>query len=292
MRYSFNTYKDMAFEELQRRLGEENVELVTVPKNNGVMLQGVQLKMESGMACPVMYFNNVKEVFDEADVINFVREAERIFRETESFSVDAVKKIRDWGIAKDVLRAKVINYESNKEYLTDKPFVRFLDLAVLFQISTAGIVRECEDGMITVNNNMMKCWGVDVETIYKEALNNLEQSDYRVCSMSSMLNMMVFDSDGDLADETLCVATTYEGYCGASVILSNSILHKASELMKCDRFYILPSSIHEILLIDCTKAELKDLQKMVEDVNDSIVEIQDILSNTVYIFENGCVKVA
>ena len=62
--------------------------------------------------------------------------------------------------------------------------------------------------------------------------------------------------------------------------------------MQCNRFYILPSSIHEILLVDCDKAELSALQNMVRDVNRTVLDAQDVLSDTVYIFENDCVKVA
>ena len=292
MRYSFNIYKDIVLKNLQNKLGAENVNLVTVPKNNGVKLQGVQLNMGINMASPVMYFNTAEECYDDLDVMRFVEEAEKLFHSAATFSSEAVMVLRDWEIAKKGLRAKMINYVANKEYLKDKPFVRYLDLAVMFQISTTGIVCGCEDGVITVNNSMMKCWGIDKETLFTEAMKNLEQSDYRICSMSNMMECMVFDNGGSLSDETFCVATTYEGNGGASVILSTNILNKASERMNCKKFYIIPSSVHEILLIDCMKAKLEHLQVVVKDVNTNILDEQDVLADTVYIFDGGIVKIA
>lgn len=292
MRYSFNTYKDMVLEKLHKKLGEENVRFVEIPKNNGVKLQGVQLNMGTDMASPVMYFNNM-ECYSDADVERFVEEAEKLFHSGETFSMEAVMAIRDWETARTGLRAKVVNYEANKECLEDKPFVRFLDLAVMFMIATEGIVQGCADGVITVNNCMMKFWtDVDEMVLYKEAIKNLEQSNYHVCSMSSVLDLMVFDNDGSLADEKLCIATSYDGRNGACVILSPTILNEAIRRMQCERIYIIPSSVHEILLIDCAKAELGDLQYMVRDVNETIVDTQDILSDTIYIFEEGVVKTA
>ena len=292
MRYSFNTYKDIVLEELQDKLGEENVRFVEVQKNNGVKLQGLQLNMGTDMAAPVMYFHNT-ECYSDADVERFVEEAEKLFHSKETFSTEAVMAIRDWEIARTGLRAKVVNYEANKECLKDKPFVRFLDLAVIFVIATEGIVQGCEDGVITVNNSMMKFWaGVDEMVLHKEAIKNLEQSNYRVCSMSSLLDIMVFDNDESLADEKLCVATSYDGRNGACVILSPTILSEAIRRMQAERIYIIPSSVHEILLIDCAKVELVDLQHMVKDVNENFVDTQEILSDTIYIFEDGVVKIA
>ena len=44
----------------------------------------------------------------------------------------------DWfsnfDIVKTKLRIKLVNYEKNKEYLADKPFVKVLDLAAMFYI--------------------------------------------------------------------------------------------------------------------------------------------------------------
>ena len=63
MRYSYNVYKDITLDSLQKKLGEENVRLVEIPQNNGVKLQGVQLNMETDVASPMLYFNNKKEFY-------------------------------------------------------------------------------------------------------------------------------------------------------------------------------------------------------------------------------------
>lgn len=293
MLYSFNSYKDMVVEDLQDRLGEENVAVITVPKNNGVKLQGVQLNMGLGMACPVMYFNEKKDVYDEADVMDFVDKATRIFHEAESFSSEVLMAIHDWELVKQIVLPKVINGTTNEETLDNKPHVRFLDLAVIFMIPTEGISADIAAGVITVNNSMMKQWGIANEELYMVAKENLQKSKYKVHGMTNVLSAVdEGEWETEEVDDILYMATTYDGNNGAAVILSTDFMKEAGRKMQCNRFYILPSSIHEILLVDCDKAELSALQNMVRDVNRTVLDAQDVLSDTVYIFENDCVKVA
>ena len=71
--------------------------------------------------------------------------------------------------------------------------------------------------------------------------------------------------------------------CGASVIISEQIRKDL-----CQRFgqdmYILPSSIHELLLVPADgKVPVSELQKLVESVNRESVSSLDRLSDSVYL---------
>lgn len=287
MRYSFNIYKDMVIDTLRNKLGEDKVRLVTVPKNNGVRLQGIQLNVGADRALPIIYFNDNEECYSDTDIECFVKEAEKIFYGGSGFSIEDTMAIYNWEIAKNGLRFKLVNYEANKQNLIDKPFVRFMDLAAMFIVSTEKIVLGCGDGVVTVNNSLVKSWGVDKEKLYKKAMKNLEQSNYSILGLGSMFGIME-----ERDEDTLYVATTYDAYCGATVALSRKILNEACEKMNCERIFILPSSVHEILLIDCKKADLECLKSMVKDVNVSILDPQEYLSDNVYVYECGEVKIA
>lgn len=64
----------------------------------------------------------------------------------------------------------------------------------------------------------------------------------------------------------------------ASLILHEDIRKQIGEFMKGD-FYILPSSIHETLLVpDNGDFDVKALNAMVKEVNATEVALEDILS--------------
>ena len=56
--------------------------------------------------------------------------------------------------------------------------------------------------------------------------------------------------------------------------------------MKKETLTILPSSIHECLIINAEDEpkDIDELREMVKEVNETVVSDQDILSNNVYIY--------
>lgn len=74
---------------------------------------------------------------------------------------------------------------------------------------------------------------------------------------------------------------------GAAAMLRTDLLQEFAE-EKDSSFFILPSSIHEILLIlDNGRYTVDALQDMVISVNETEVENIDRLSNNVYYFKKG-----
>lgn len=80
---------------------------------------------------------------------------------------------------------------------------------------------------------------------------------------------------------------------GANIMLYKEYLEIAAEKMNGD-FYILPSSIHELLAVPVSTAEIEKLRQMVKEVNDNEVAPEEILGYEVYRYnrETGEVEVA
>lgn len=80
------------------------------------------------------------------------------------------------------------------------------------------------------------------------------------------------------------VLTNNDKFYGAAGILRTDLLRQFAEEQGCD-FYILPSSVHELILVpdkhDFTKTELRD---MVKTVNEEQVAVEERLSDDVYYF--------
>ena len=73
-------------------------------------------------------------------------------------------------------------------------------------------------------------------------------------------------------------------YFGASAVLDTKKLDEICEIMG-DDLIILPSSIHEVLIISAEGHDPKELCQIVHDVNSSCVSPEEVLSENVYLYD-------
>lgn len=113
---------------------------------------------------------------------------------------------------------------------------------------------------------------------------HLRQHMYKFDTLANVLCMRGHDDDFPI------YALTNESMCfGAGMLFIDSILRKVVETIGCD-FYILPSSVHELLFVpvdnfneDESVEEIEDrLLDMVWEVNHTQVEPNERLSNHIY----------
>lgn len=72
---------------------------------------------------------------------------------------------------------------------------------------------------------------------------------------------------------------------GAACIAYPEVLDMAGKILN-DDYYVLPSSIHEVVLVPESKGmEPDEMDAMVMDINETQVEEEEILSNHAYIYE-------
>lgn len=71
---------------------------------------------------------------------------------------------------------------------------------------------------------------------------------------------------------------------GAAAIIDPNNMDLARSYMQ-DDFYILPSSVHEVLLVKQNQMSVEELEDMVKTVNASAVALQDRLSDHVYKYD-------
>ena len=106
--------------------------------------------------------------------------------------------------------------------------------------------------------------------------------------MKEMMGSEVYEMFGipDDAEETMYVATVPDKNSGAGVIAYQDFMDQAAERVGGD-FFVLPSSINEILLVpdngDMTADALRD---MVKDVNAKEVSPEERLSDNVYHYDS------
>lgn len=176
-----------------------------------------------------------------------------------------------------------VNYSDAN--LDDKPYMQINDIAIVAKSEVA----YNENGAITITNDLVEMLGMSPDEIMTMAMENNAKFSRPVCR--DMLTLMSDLLDADLpkpkADEPkMYVLTNRRGIYGASFIADKQVLGSIAERLGGD-FAILPSSVHELIIIpEIKKHMLPELKAMVEDVNRTlVVEQGTFLSDNVYVYD-------
>lgn len=201
--------------------------------------------------------------------------------------------------AEDQLISCVVGYEKNKAWLKDTPHERLEDLAVYarWQVSDEASLRISDE--ILGNLKMTK----------EEMLLMAKENRKRTAVLQPMETVLFHLMEPEelnrtftgTFDRNIVKCSPYDLYVlgsskpthGAAVGMDLDVL-KAVHKCLDDDFYLLPSSIHETLVIPKSTWDhgVEALRKMVRDVNGSDVPLQDQLTDSVYEFDGNKLKLA
>ncbi len=194
----------------------------------------------------------------------------------------------DFEKAREHLIFRVINYERNREQLRGAPYLRLNDLAITFR----WLASADEAGIATVmiRNEQKEQWGVSLETLVRYAnCNTPRLFPARTAPLEEMITGDCADSPDDLEDERqesrMIVLTNTWGINGASCICYRGLLDELSARFHASLF-ILPSSIHEVILLpDHGMFRVEELEEMVRTTNSRYVAEEERLSDHVYFYD-------
>jgi hypothetical protein len=263
-----------------------------VHKNNGLNLDGLTIMSEESNIAPTIYLNGYyelyKEIMDEPDALEITWHSmkDEYYRHlpVNSFDVDS---FMDYEKVRGNLRLKLVNYKKNEEWLDDVVFVHFLDLAgVVFVNVTMG---KGEQGTITVMKSHMVAWGKSEEDLLHDAMENMKD-DYLITPMEEILkdvmNPIGIEGMNVIEEIPMYVLYNSKRLLGAGLMMVTNVLKEAADMMKCDNIMILPSSIHEIMLLPYEEGniDLAGLTETIREVNESSVEAEEVLSDHPYLY--------
>lgn len=291
-------FQGMVKELLQELLGNEvKVQIVPVPKNNGIILDGLCIVVPGGDISPVIYLNSYYQQYcsEVLSVPDTVEDILKIFRENQYPDFACARQLTDFSKVKDKIMFKVINRDKNNELLQTVPFDNVLDLAMVFYL----MLDKDKNGQMTalIRNSHMELWDVTTAEIKEVAFENTKRElPAKIRSMQDVLkdelikNLGIADV-GDLLETCfgrtvpeppMYVLTNTADIYGAGCMLYPEILREFSESLGQD-LIILPSSTHEVLLIpDNKEMDYKELSDMVTHINQTEVSEEDQLSDKIY----------
>lgn len=309
----YENFKSYIAEHVREHLPEEyaeaDISFVKKTKNNGTVREGMQITKKDARMVPVLYINAAYEEYrggkEMDDVVSGLADSyiEASLSEKE-FRLDMpLEHINEYDRVKDKIICRLVNREANEKLLGDKPFTPVEDLAVTYHIQ----IKSSEDGIgsIAITEAMMDSYGVDTETLHKQALENMERLSPPVIKplkeilvehmlpefMASSglseeeakksLETVIPGTDEGAALEIICISNR-SGINGAACIVSPEVRQKVADMAGGD-YYVLPSSVHEVLAIPKTEDfNCSVLRDMVTGINSSEVSDEEVLSGSVY----------
>lgn len=284
-------------EGIKEKLGEDfAVDVREVMKVN-ITLDGLTILHKSENISPTIYLNSYKEHFDSGrpleDIIEDILSVYELNRNPENI---AVEQFYDFDKLKDKIIVKVIGTDKNERFLEDVPHILMGDLG-LAAIPYVMLKTEPNASMgFQVQHNHLKLWNKSLSDIMPIAAKNTNRM-YRfvVKSMTEVLFTLLnsgelFEEDeleAAFEDVPMYVLTASENKTlGASQLYLKDKIKEFADRCECN-LYILPSSIHELILLreDFTGRNVEELKEMVREVNATEVSEQDFLSDNVYFYD-------
>ena len=283
-------------ETLKENLGTDwTIELHTdVILNNGTTHIALILYKNGEKLHPQIYLERFFEDYKRGKTMKeILQDVMTTYEEAlKNINPDSLSGIEDWEQVKGRLAFRLLSKERNKETLENYVYKEFLDLAAI--VTFCAEIDEQGVKAIRVTHDLAERWNVSNEEILQAAEENTEALfPVRMEPILDTLCRVADISRDDLPEEVLAeedspqimVLTNYLGVNGATVLLYDSFLQQVYEKLR-GKFIILPSSIHEVIVMPLASAPpITDSQKMVEQINRSAVKEEEILSDSVYLYD-------
>lgn len=287
---NYNEFIERVRELLSIRLSHSyEIVLKKVVKNNDVCRYGISAFPKEGnngkKVSRIVYLEDFYQEYEDEQEYNLEGIVSEIcsiltdftspgFNETDYTDIDKVK---------DKIIFELVNYEKNEKRLLDRPYIKIMDLAVIFAFVATDLGRDF--GVVHITNEIAKQFGLTRDEIWEFAkVNTPKLLKADIMPMSSF----VYDEKAD--NEEMYIICNRKKTSGAGVILYDRILEELSSELESD-LYILPSSVHETIVIKADKnKDVYALQEMVKNINNTVVSAEDILSDKVYCYYRNSKK--
>ena len=168
------------------------------------------------------------------------------------------------------------------------PHRKFLNLAVTYRVELPA-PGNLQAG-IRINSSLIGLWGATEEDLHKAAMENLEKEPYNIQPIAKLLGGMAGIPIGAMPElpegmKQQYVLTNEGCRYGAAGMLRQDLMEGFAE-QAGGSFYILPSSIHDLILLpDDHSISAECLKEMVKEVNESVVARKEWLSEDVYYYD-------
>jgi hypothetical protein len=294
----YENFKDRFVEDLKDKLYEKGIEAdVTVNTVNKLndSYEAATIKPVDDKIGVNISINKCFEAYEDGtDYNTTVDKTAQIVADSLENKPDVdLDTLTDYDKMKDKLVMEVVSAETNKDLLETVPHKDIEDMAVVYRF----VLNSDVEGRASIlaTNQMIENFGITADQLHADALENAPRiKPAEIKGMGEVLAEMMGIEQAEMMglypvrpeDEQIFVASVPDKVHGAGVLAYQDFMDQAAERAGGD-FYILPSSIHEILIVpDNGKMGLPELENMVKEVNATQVSPQDKLTDNVYHYDS------
>ena len=189
--------------------------------------------------------------------------------------------------AKDKLFIRVSNAARNEQMLESVPHQIKEDL-----VMTCHVLVSKDRGIAStvVNDNLMKAYGITEDRLFKDAIDNSQKLfPIKIQSLEAMIFDMASEEGLEAPESNknnMLVVTNDQTINGAAALFYPEAMEKIADMIDGD-YYVIPSSIHECLVIpESTQVSYQHLESMLQEVNSAMVAAEEQLSDHIYHYDS------
>ncbi|MCD7818378.1 MAG: DUF5688 family protein [Lachnospiraceae bacterium] len=261
-------------------------QIITVKKTNRGPVQALIVIQSQGKISPVFYIDEVFQEYQQGISIQQLAEkAVSVQMENQAALLD-INVFLDYEKAREQIFCRIIGTIQNQEYLENIPHTDFLDMSVTYHY----VINDRYS--ILINNEHIQQWGISDRHLHETACRNMRRrKPYRLASMAGILKDALHLPIGseavgkpEEAGPEMYVLTNDQMDHAAVNIIFGDVLSEIAAKIGGD-FYLLPSSIHECIVLPVSSAaggEAESLKSIVSEINENYVDAAEVLTSSVY----------
>ncbi len=291
---TYKEFKHQLLTELEERFpSDTSITIQQISHNNNHMEEALTILEPGVNISPTIYlepyFRQLKKEVPISSIITQIYSYYQEHRSTHSIDTSFFTCFEN---IRPRIVYKLVHQEKNKELLKEVPWIPYLDLAIVFYCLLSK--SPTENASVLIRNEHLCYWNVSTKDLLSLAQKNTPFLLSSCCDSLAELLLPALeqlpmreqiDTKSAFASTSLVpmyVLTNQQRFLGACCILYDDVLKEIAERLDCD-LYILPSSIHEVILMPVTVTEsVLALSQMVCDINQSEVSAEEVLSDHIY----------
>lgn len=270
---------------------EREIRVEKVMKNNGMCLTGIAMSGKKNTAVPTIYLEQLFEQYE--DGISFEEIMEHIFKvyeEKTDIEVD-ITYFTDYKVMRNKIMFKVIHYERNLSLFEKVPYIKWNDLAIVFYFIMK--IERIGTGTVLIQKDHMKAWGVSADDLYKAAMVNMKRDmEEELISLQRLIAKTKQEDEEDLqtkcdleANVPMYVLTNKEKMFGAATMLYSEKIRELSKSLD-DSLFVIPSSVHELILVPQKDVEnVAWMKRVIQEINRTELDQEEVLSDSLYYYD-------
>ena len=284
---NFENFTKAVEKKVKDRLEGCDIGIEMVLKNNGVMKTAIIIRKPDDNAEPCIYLEEYYKQFlkEGVSIDSIVDHIVKIYDENKLGERLDVETLLQYPMVHTKIRGRLISTQRNTDMLQDVPHRGILDLSLVYTIE---VNTKCGVGSILINHSHLEIWGISEQELFMQLQKNLEQEEGFFMNMDQFLIQVLGLSEEEMLRGSLpdiFIMSNKDKHYGAVELINKKALEKAVKTYE-GSFYILPSSVHELLLLPASYDDmaLETLAEMVRTINDTEVKKCDVLSSHIYLY--------